>query len=99
MQKFRDQITGQMTELKEVSSSHDSAGLARFAHSIKGSSANLSAESVRQRAFELEQLARADGADAGAAVQGLIDAVEELLSYLPSADKAVEKSAAGTPVE
>jgi PAS domain S-box-containing protein len=56
---FLEDTPGQIQILKDLVESGDTAGSARVAHSIKGASANVGGERLRNLAFELEKSADA----------------------------------------
>ena len=73
---------------------HDAPALAKLAHNVKGTAANLSAEKLRQSAAELEKLGVAGDADAlPAALEALEAQAQEIIEFLPEA--TAEVSAAG----
>ena len=86
LEMFEKNIGKQMDELARLNTTQDAAALAKLAHLIKGTAANLSAEAVRQRALELEQLGIAGDLSAlGAAAECLTREVEQLRAFLPEA--------------
>ena len=56
--KFQESGGESLTGLEEALAAEDTEAIARLAHRIKGSSANVSALGLRARAAELEQAAR-----------------------------------------
>ena len=83
---FANTVDAQLQQLHASLAGGDAAVLTRVAHTIKGASANLSAEPVRTAAAALEQLgAAADFAAAATALEVLDAEVQSCLQYLPGA--------------
>jgi HPt (histidine-containing phosphotransfer) domain-containing protein len=76
---FLEDIPGQIRALKDLVKCGDTAGSARQAHSIRGASANVGGECLRNLAFEMEK-----AADAGNLhlVSARMDELEFQLSQL-----------------
>jgi HPt (histidine-containing phosphotransfer) domain-containing protein len=92
--KFDAAIRSQIEELKTGLAQSDRQAVARLAHTIKGSSANMSAESVSMAAAELEQFCKSDQwAAAAQSLERLEERVEECLAYLPAAAASVRERA------
>ena len=84
LRTFASRANSQWTELQQAAAAHDTATLVQRAHAIKGVAANLAAESLRQRAYELEQLGRAgDYQQIGPVVDQLGREVNRCLEYIP----------------
>jgi two-component system sensor histidine kinase/response regulator len=86
LDKFAETVGAQVEELKSGVTSADWEQVSRVAHTIKGASANLSADQVSAVAAELEQIGR--GADAGGAsecLERLETEIRECLAYIPRA--------------
>jgi PAS domain S-box-containing protein len=84
--KFELQLAGQIESLKQTIADHDQETLARVAHTIKGSAANLSAEGIRGLAGELEHLFKnAAYDDAEQCLQRLANEVQRCVAFLPQA--------------
>jgi len=60
---FLEHIPGQIQVLKDLVKSGDTAGAARQAHSIRGASANVGGDCLRDLAFEIEKAADAGNLD------------------------------------
>ena len=86
---FQKQVTHDLESLAKSLSERDIEVFTRVAHTIKGTAANLSADRVRQAAFELEQLGRRHDLDhAQEAMDRLRAELECCLAYLPEAKAA-----------
>jgi CheY-like chemotaxis protein/HPt (histidine-containing phosphotransfer) domain-containing protein len=84
--KFQNQLGDQISSLRESLARRDGEGFTRLAHNIKGASANMSAERVRDAARDLEQLGEAADFNAAAAcVEKLAEEVRECLAFIPGA--------------
>ena len=59
LEKFKDKVTRDIQDLLAHVGSADPQKIAFVAHGIKGAAASVSAEALRQAAFDLEQAARA----------------------------------------
>ena len=98
--KFRDSAQGLMDEIKRALSQEDTDSAARAAHTLKGASGNISAESVYELARVLEQQCRA-GAEAAsnstvlaleAELAVCLDRLPDVLEQLNSLTEAREKN-------
>jgi two-component system sensor histidine kinase/response regulator len=88
--KFEGQLKGMVTLARQLLSEQDTAALAKLAHNVKGTAANLSAERLRKTAEEMEKLGVAGNAAAmPAALDALAAQAQELIEYLPTATSAV----------
>jgi PAS domain S-box-containing protein len=98
--KFQEQIKPQIEQMRISAQGQDCAAVAKLAHAIKGTAANLSANSVYGAAAELEQLGRAgDVAALTESVKKLIDEIDQMLAYVPQALAGLGKTAvSGTTV-
>jgi two-component system sensor histidine kinase/response regulator len=56
---FLEDLPRQITALKAVLEAGDAPGVERQAHTLKGASANVGGERLREVAYEMEQAARA----------------------------------------
>jgi HPt (histidine-containing phosphotransfer) domain-containing protein len=56
--RFQERAEQDLEELEKVVELHDVEQVARIAHRIKGSSANVSAEGLQQEAGKIEELGR-----------------------------------------
>jgi two-component system sensor histidine kinase/response regulator len=84
--KFAETVDGQIAELRSSLTASDWVLVSRLAHTIKGASANLSADSVSAAAAELERLGNAADAHAASESLGRLEVqVRECLTYLPAA--------------
>ena len=61
--KFRDRLAEDIERIADLLGRGDLEQVARFAHSLKGASANVSAVALAERALDLERLARAGNAE------------------------------------
>ncbi len=92
--KFEGQLRSMLSQAVLLLGEHDAPALAKLAHNVKGTAANLSAEKLRQSAAELEKLGVAGDADAlPAALEALEAQAQEIIEFLPEA--TAEVSAAG----
>ena len=57
--RFRNQLMSDLTLLQQATVAGDAGVIAKVAHRIKGAAANVSARDLRERAAELEDMARA----------------------------------------
>ncbi len=97
--KFEAAVQVQMVDLRKGLEEANSDAMMRLAHTIKGSSANMSADSVTAAAGELEQLARSgDLASAARSLERLEERVRECLEYLPAAASSVKERAGALAV-
>jgi Amt family ammonium transporter len=97
LEKFQEQISGQLEEMRQTIAQKDLAALAKVAHAVKGAAANLSAEPLRQTAFELEQWGSGSPPNSDAAqideqvsvlnefLRRLEEEVKQLLEFAPQA--------------
>lgn len=93
LELFREQAGPLRGEIEAAFDRRDGPALERAAHSLKGASANISAEQVREAARTLEQTAR-DGDWAGAGT-----AWDELTRALPRLDAALRDFHQGNKAE
>ncbi|MGA3066392.1 MAG: response regulator [Tepidisphaeraceae bacterium] len=94
LQKFHDSITADVAKLQESITSGNAESLARLAHSLKGSAANLSAENVRSAAAELEKIGKQKNLDdAQSKLEELKTQVDACVRYIEQMQyKPVEAS-------
>ena len=92
LDEFEIQVVADLAELTRLVGSGDCAGTARVAHALKGASGILSASSLADIAFKLEQKGRA-GAIAGEEplLTQLNDEVRRCIDYLPTVRAAIAK--------
>jgi two-component system sensor histidine kinase/response regulator len=96
--KFDVQLRSMISQAKLLLAENNASALAKLAHNVKGTAANLSAEALRQSAAELEKLGNAGNKEAlPAALEALAAQAQELIDYLPKA--TAEVSAAGNAVK
>ncbi|MFO0838853.1 MAG: ATP-binding protein [Phycisphaerae bacterium] len=89
---FAASIPQQLDAIRGAAAAADMDALARAAHSLHGSSANLAAEQLRKAAKELEALARQNQVDAVApALEALASALARAGAYIRA------RSASGAP--
>ena len=65
--KFRNRVPGDLTQIEDSINAGDAERTASLAHALKGTSANLSAEPLREVAARLESAGRAAELDAAPA--------------------------------
>jgi PAS domain S-box-containing protein len=83
---FAGSADAQLDQLRSTLAAADWATFTRVAHTIKGASANLSADPVSAAACELERLGKAsDAASAGEALAGLEREIRACIAYIPHA--------------
>ena len=95
LEKFEGSALDQLQDIVDAVKTGDSDQTASAAHCLKGVAANLSAESVRSLALELEMLGRAgDIAHAKDHLEALECEMQRLLAYIP--EGLLEMRKAGT---
>jgi HPt (histidine-containing phosphotransfer) domain-containing protein len=57
--KFPEQVNGCLQKINDALTAQDASGLARAAHGLKGTAANLSAPAVQRAAAEIEAVGKA----------------------------------------
>ncbi|MBV8779790.1 MAG: response regulator [Phycisphaerae bacterium] len=91
LKMFTDSLDQQLSELRDSANNADWDGVARVAHSLKGASANLSANAITQAATTLEQLGKsADATLAREALTNLDRQIREFLEFLPTATQSID---------
>jgi two-component system sensor histidine kinase/response regulator len=81
--KFPDQVTGCLQKINEALAAKDATGLARAAHGLKGTAANLSAPAVQRVAAEIESLGKAGSlSEAERLIEGLRTEVARCLEFV-----------------
>jgi CheY-like chemotaxis protein/HPt (histidine-containing phosphotransfer) domain-containing protein len=91
--KFEGQLQGMVVQAKQLLAENNASALAKLAHNVKGSAANLSAEKLRDAASELEKLGNAGNTDAlPAALEAMAEQAKEVIEYLPKATAEVAAS-------
>ncbi len=86
LNKFSETARVQLIELREGLSAANWELVSRVAHTIKGSSANLSADQVSTAAAELEKLGHQQELSAAMESLGRLESqIQECLNYLPTA--------------
>ena len=89
---FEETAGDQLEVLRSGLDRLDGAAIAEAAHTLKGMSANMSADRVSVAAAELEQLgASGDWKAATQSLQRLETSIRECLDYLPTAASSVKK--------
>jgi two-component system sensor histidine kinase/response regulator len=89
---FADECPKSISEIRSALDPVDFVLLERLAHTLKGSSASMGAESVRQLALELEMSARArDLPEAKKLVEGLQNEIDRLMPELKAIFGAVAR--------
>jgi HPt (histidine-containing phosphotransfer) domain-containing protein len=63
LSRFRNQLLHDLSLLQQAVTAGDAGVIAKVAHRIKGAAANVSARDLRERAAELEDVARASAWD------------------------------------
>ena len=90
--QFEQQLGEQVNAIAESLARRDGQVLARLAHTVKGSAANMSASPVCDAAGELERLGVAADFDAAAAsLEELADRVRQCRAFVPAAIEQVRK--------
>ncbi|MBK9447732.1 MAG: response regulator [Betaproteobacteria bacterium] len=80
---FREQYSGSAARLRTLQAEDNREVLHRFAHTLKGASASLGAERLRQVAAELESVVvKGDRAAENAAIAAVVVALDEVLAGL-----------------
>ncbi|GAF84947.1 unnamed protein product, partial [marine sediment metagenome] len=83
--KFETTAAKYLKDIEEGIEAADAEQVGRLAHSLKGAAANLSAESLRQAALEMEQLGKSgELTNAGECLEKLKSEIERCLDYLPN---------------
>jgi CheY-like chemotaxis protein len=99
LEGFLSDIPKQILALKGYLESGDTSGTERQAHTIKGASANISAERLRAAAFEVEKAARANNSAAmGMLIQQLetqFDRLKECMQQDKTQDAVSQTEALG----
>lgn len=86
LEKFEKQIRSDVRDLAERLEAQDAAKIAHTAHALKGAAGAVAAAHLRERAAEIERLAREDQLAAiGQELVALRSEIEHCLAYLPSA--------------
>ncbi|HLN23752.1 MAG TPA: response regulator [Patescibacteria group bacterium] len=80
VRKLFDGLPGQLAAMDAAVAATDASALAKVAHNLKGSSANLGFIGLAQAAFDLEQAAKKDGDGLAALLIGLRRRYEESLA-------------------
>ena len=92
--KFQDKIQEDLDKISESVKKSDVDQIALLAHALKGAAGNLSAESLREIAAELEQLGRSGELEqAEHYLARLHQEVERCLAYLPEAENFIRENA------
>jgi CheY-like chemotaxis protein/HPt (histidine-containing phosphotransfer) domain-containing protein len=95
--KFDEAVRTQLKELKASLACCDRETVARLAHTIKGSSANMSADSVSTAAAALEHACKSDEWDAaGDLLRDLEGRIQECLNYVPVATSVINERTVAT---
>lgn len=82
LNQFQKKIPEELAELERAISSRDTEQIARVAHRIKGTSANMSAERLQRAATEIETLGRlGQASDVPPLLAALRDEWEKCLEY------------------
>ena len=75
LNKFAEQMAGDLPRLRDAIATHDTATAYKTAHKIKGASANLAIEEIRRAMDQLEEQARAGDLDEGARLVAVVEDV------------------------
>jgi CheY-like chemotaxis protein len=85
LKKFQDKALKDLADIEQSLQDGDTEQLRLFSHGLKGAAANLSAQSLRQAASEMEQLAKAkDLTNAQEYLEKLKNELNRCLNYLPN---------------
>jgi two-component system, sensor histidine kinase and response regulator len=91
LKMFADSADAQLAELRTTLAANDWTALTRVAHTLKGASANLSADAVSAAAAKLEQLGKSADADAASSALAQLESeIRACLDYLPSTASLME---------
>jgi HPt (histidine-containing phosphotransfer) domain-containing protein len=86
LDKFEQQMHGDIQEIEQGLASHDAGQIARTAHALKGAAGALSAKAVQEVAVRIEHAARAGALDrVSTSIADLQSEVDRFLAYLPAA--------------
>jgi HPt (histidine-containing phosphotransfer) domain-containing protein len=92
--KFEAAVSVQVQQLREGVERSDADAVSRLAHTIKGASANLSADAVSVTAAELERLSTAGNWESTVeCLRQLEEQVRECLDFLPAATSSAKQLA------
>ena len=92
LEKYQQQMPGLLTDIRRQLDSANAVEVARLAHSVKGASANVSAEAVRTLAYELELAGRNAALEGtGATLDRLNAEMARCLEFIPKALEEVRK--------
>jgi HPt (histidine-containing phosphotransfer) domain-containing protein len=92
--QFEQQLAGQVETLRQSLGRSDHDALARAAHAVKGSAANMSAGGLSDVAARLEKLgAAADREAAAACLEQLADQARQCRAFIPRAVEDVRRLA------
>ena len=81
--RFPDQVTDCLQKINDALSAKDATGLARAAHGLKGTAANLSAPAVQRVAAEIESLGKAGSlSEAQRLIESLRTEVDRCLEFV-----------------
>ena len=84
MKKFQDKALKDLADIEQSLQDGDTEKLRLFSHGLKGAAANLSAQSLRQAASEMEQLAKSkDLTNSQEYLENLKNELDRCLNYLP----------------
>ena len=90
--KFQAAIGPQLQELRAGLDQLDAPAMSRLAHTIRGASANLSADAISAAAAQLEKLGATGDRDLIAqSLTQLEERIRECLDYLPTATSSVRQ--------
>ena len=85
LNKFEIKAVEYLKDIEDCVEAGDAEQVGRLAHSFKGAAANLSAETLRQIAFEIEQLGKSgDLTNVGESLEKLKNEINRCLEYLPN---------------
>ena len=89
--RIPEQANAQIDTIRELLAAEDTDGVARVAHGLKGTAANVSAGGLRSAAEALEEAARRG--DVGGSALWFIEVQEELRRYVDYIAKVLEGGA------
>jgi HPt (histidine-containing phosphotransfer) domain-containing protein len=88
LDKFQTQVQDNLQQLRNSVASANCAAFTALAHTLKGSAASLSAEGVRQVAWELEQAGRQGQiGQTEEPLRRLKEQIDQCLAYVPRAKR------------
>ena len=92
LDKFQSHVKEDLEKIRQSITEADADQLTLSAHALKGAAANLSAEQLRQIAYDLEKMGRSsDLKHAKDTLEKLQDEIDVCLDYIPQAGKYLDE--------